>query len=163
MYSIFLEHVEKNFGSDWILFKALEKRIGIHHSGIPKYIQNEMINLFNKGNLLCLFSTTTITEGVNTTAKNLIITSVKKGIKSLKQFDAKNIAGRAGRFNVHYSGNVIDLTEEFEAVIESQQDKIEHKNYDNNRNKTDVDLEVTLDEFLTDDDKNFKAEINKLK
>lgn len=163
LYSIFLEHVEKNFSSDWILFKALEKRIGIHHSGIPKYIQNEMINLFNKGELLCLFSTTTITEGVNTTAKNLIITSVKKGIKSLKQFDAKNIAGRAGRFNVHYSGNVIDLTEEFEAVIESQQDKIEHKNYDNNRNKTDVDLEVTLDEFLTDDDKNFKAEINKAK
>ena len=93
------------------------------------------------------FSTTTITEGVNTTAKNLIVTAIKKGKKRLKQFDAKNIAGRAGRFNVHYSGNVIDLTKQFETLINSQQAEIEHKNYDNRHNKTDIDLEVTLDEF----------------
>ena len=163
LFSIFLKHIEKKFGSDWILYKALEKRIGIHHAGIPKYLQNEIINLFNSGQLLCLFSTTTITEGVNTTAKNLIVTAVKKGRKPLKQFDAKNIAGRSGRFNVHYSGNVIDLTKEFETIINSQQDEIEHKNYDNYHNKTDIDLEVTLDEFLTDDDKRFKDEINKAK
>lgn len=78
LFSIFLKHIEKKFGSDWILYKALEKRIGIHHAGIPKYLQNEIINLFNSGELLCLFSTTTITEGVNTTAKNLIVTAVKK-------------------------------------------------------------------------------------
>lgn len=163
LFSIFLKHIEKKFGSDWILYKALEKRIGIHHAGIPKYLQNEIINLFNSGELLCLFSTTTITEGVNTTAKNLIVTAVKKGRKPLKQFDAKNIAGRSGRFNVHYSGNVIDLTKEFETIINSQQDEIEHKNYDNYHNKTDIDFEVTLDEFLTDDDKRFKDEINKAK
>lgn len=163
LFSIFLKHIEKKFGSDWILYKALEKRIGIHHAGIPKYLQNEIINLFNSGELLCLFSTTTITEGVNTTAKNLIVTAVKKGRKPLKQFDAKNIAGRSGRFNVHYSGNVIDLTKEFETIINSQQDEIEHKNYDNYHNKTDIDLEVTLDEFLTDDDKRFKDEISKAK
>lgn len=163
LFSIFLKHIEKKFGSDWVLYKALEKRIGLHHAGIPKYLQNEIINLFNSGELLCLFSTTTITEGVNTTAKNLIVTSVKKGRKPLKQFDAKNIAGRSGRFNVHYSGNVIDLTKEFETIINSQQDKIEHKNYDNYHNKTDIDLEVTLDEFLTDDDRKFKDEINEAK
>ncbi len=163
LFSIFLKHIEKKFGSDWILYKALEKRIGLHHAGIPKYLQNEIINLFNSGELLCLFSTTTITEGVNTTAKNLIVTAVKKGRKPLKQFDAKNIAGRSGRFNVHYSGNVIDLTKEFEIIINSQQDEIEHKNYDNYHNKTDIDLEVTLDEFLTNDDKRFKDEINKAK
>lgn len=160
LFSIFLDHVGKTFGYDWILYRALEKRIGIHHAGVPKYIQNELINLFNKGDLQCLFSTTTITEGVNTTAKNLIVTAIKKGKKRLKQFDAKNIAGRAGRFNVHYSGNVIDLTKQFEALINSQQAEIEHKNYDNRHNKTDIDLEVTLDEFLTDDDRKFKDEIN---
>lgn len=78
LFSIFLKHIEEKFGSDWILYKALEKRIGLHHAGIPKYLQNEIINLFNSGQLLCLFSTTTITEGVNTTAKNLIVTAVKK-------------------------------------------------------------------------------------
>jgi helicase C-terminal domain protein len=163
LFSIFLKHIEKKYGSDWILYKALEKRIGLHHAGIPKYLQNEIINLFNSGELLCLFSTTTITEGVNTTAKNLIVTAVKKGRKPLKQFDAKNIAGRSGRFNVHYSGNVIDLTKQFETLINSQQAEIEHKNYDNRHNKTDIDLEVTLDEFLTDDDRKFKDEINEAK
>lgn len=68
-YEIFLNHLEHTFGNDWIVLKALKGRIGIHHSLIPKYIQKEIINLFNEGTLLCLFSTTTITEGVNTSAK----------------------------------------------------------------------------------------------
>lgn len=163
IFNIFLEHIEKIFGQDWIVYKALKNKIGIHNSSIPKYIQKEIINLFNQGILFCLFSTTTITEGVNTTAKNLIVTSIRKGNKPLKQFDAKNIAGRAGRFNSHYSGNVIDLTKKFETLIDSVQDSIEHRNYDENRNKTDIDLEVTLDEFLTRDDRVLKEEIESLK
>ncbi|MEE3699418.1 helicase, partial [Streptococcus uberis] len=113
--------------------------------------------------LICLFSTTTITEGVNTTAKNIIITSIKKGKKDLKQFDAKNIAGRAGRFNIHYSGNVLDLTKDFEEIIGSQQETIEHKNYDINRNKNDVDLEVTAEVYMNKDDKELKDSIDREK
>ncbi|MEE3699436.1 helicase, partial [Streptococcus uberis] len=30
LYIIFLEHIESKFGSDWILYKALKNRIGIH-------------------------------------------------------------------------------------------------------------------------------------
>src|SRR5690606_42080798 len=64
--------------------------IGIHHGTIPKYIQREIINFFNQGVIKCIFSTTTITEGVNTTAKNMIIISHKKGSKDLKRFDILN-------------------------------------------------------------------------
>ncbi len=78
VYEIFLEHLQNTFGDDWIVLKALKGRIGIHHSLVPKYIQKEIISLFNCGALICLFSTTTITEGVNTSAKNIIITSGKK-------------------------------------------------------------------------------------
>ena len=46
-YEIFLNHLEHTFGNDWIVLKALKGRIGIHHSLIPKYIQKEIINLFN--------------------------------------------------------------------------------------------------------------------
>ena len=93
----------------------------------------------------------------------MIVTSVRKGDKPLKQFDAKNIAGRAGRFNNHYSGNVIDLTKNFETIVDSVQDSIEHKNYDKKRNKNDIDLEVTLDDFLTDDDRVLKEKVENLK
>lgn len=149
-YEIFLNHLEHTFGDDWIVLKALKSRIGIHHSLIPKYIQKEIINLFNSGALLCLFSTTTITEGVNTSAKNIIIASNKKGAKPLRQFDAKNIAGRAGRFKQHYSGRVIDLNNGFENIVNGQPEILEHKNYDVNSVKTDVDYQITKNQYLSE-------------
>lgn len=148
-YRIFLSHLQHTFGDDWIVLEALRGRIGIHHSLIPKYIQKEIINLFNSGVLLCLFSTTTITEGVNTSAKNIIIASNRKGIKPLRQFDAKNIAGRAGRFYQHYSGRVIDLGNDFEDIVNGQPEVLEHKNYDINSPKTDVDYQITKDAYLS--------------
>ena len=158
-YEIFLNHLEHTFGNDWIVLKALRGRIGIHHSLIPKYIQKEIINLFNEGSLLCLFSTTTITEGVNTSAKNIIITSNKKGIKPLRQFDAKNIAGRAGRFYQHYSGRVIDLNNNFEEIVNGQPEILEHKNYDITFPKTDVDYQITKDKYLSEVERQDKEDI----
>ena len=152
IFTAFIEHLEETFGDDWIVVKALKGRVGIHHSLIPKYIQKEIINLFNYGALICLFSTTTITEGVNTTAKNVIITSGKKGTKPLKQFDAKNIAGRAGRFQQHYSGRVIDLDNGFEEIVNGQQEALEHKNYDVQSTKTDVDYQITKEQYLSEND-----------
>ena len=158
-YEMFLNHLEHTFGDDWIVLKALKGRIGIHHSLIPKYIQKEIINLFNEGALLCLFSTTTITEGVNTSAKNIIIASNKKGIKPLRQFDAKNIAGRAGRFHQHYSGRVIDLNNGFENIVNGQPEILEHKNYDAQATKTDVDYQITKDQYLSESERQEKAAI----
>lgn len=158
-YEIFLNHLEQTFGNDWIVLKALKGRIGIHHSLIPKYIQKEIINLFNDGALLCLFSTTTITEGVNTSAKNIIITSNKKGLKPLRQFDAKNIAGRAGRFYQHYSGRVIDLNNNFEEIVNGQPEILEHKNYDITFSKTDVDYQITKDKYLSEVERQDKEDI----
>lgn len=149
LYKIFVEHLERTYGEEWIVVVALKARIDIHHGLIPKYIQKEIINLFGRGQLVCLFSTTTITEGVNTPAKNIIITSLKKGKKDLKQFDAKNIAGRAGRFGKHYSGRIIDISSGFVDIIKSDNEKLKHKNYDVNSQKSDVDYQITKDEFLS--------------
>ena len=158
-YEMFLDHLGHTFGNDWIVLEALKGRIGIHHSLIPKYIQKEIINLFNTGVLLCLFSTTTITEGVNTSAKNIIITSNKKGIKPLRQFDAKNIAGRAGRFHQHYSGRVIDLNNGFESIVNGKPEILEHKNYDVQATKTDVDYQITKEQYLSESERQEKADI----
>jgi len=152
VFSDFINHLEQTFGSDWIVVNALKNHIGIHHSLIPKYIQKEIISLFNQGALVCLFSTTTITEGVNTTAKNMIVTSVKKGTKPLKQFDAKNIAGRAGRFFQHYIGRVISVDNNFIDIINGKEDTLKHKNYDEQSQKTDVDYLITKDQYLSKHD-----------
>lgn len=161
-YNDFILHLELVFGSDWVVVKALKNNIGIHHSLIPKYIQKEIISLFNRGIILCLFTTTTITEGVNTTAKNMVVTSVKKGSKPLKQFDAKNIAGRAGRFLQHYVGRVISVDNNFIEIIEGDGDTLNHKNYDEQSQKTDVDYQITKDKYLSEQDLTEKQRIEAL-
>lgn len=151
-YADFIFHIEKNFAENWVLVDALKKGIGIHHSLIPKFIQKEIIKLFNNGELHTLFSTTTITEGVNTSAKNLVVLHSKKGDKDLKKFDAKNIAGRAGRFLYHFSGRVIVLENDFMQIIDSAPQGIKHKNYDVNAPKDEIDFFYSADEFLNEKD-----------
>lgn len=159
IYRMFVEHLENTYSAEWIIVKALKYGIGIHHGLVPKYIQKEIINLFNRGVLLYLISTTTITEGVNTSAKNIIITSSKKGKKNLKPFDAKNIAGRAGRFLQHFSGRVIIIGNNFNEILTSKEDELQHKNYDIDSKKTDVDYTITSDKYLSKDDSEKKDEI----
>lgn len=159
-----IEHISKKYHKDWIVLRALKNGIGIHHGSVPKYIQKEIINLFNEdqGGLFALISTTTITEGVNTNAKNLIVLSGKKGLKDLKKFDAKNIIGRAGRFNKHFTGRVIILrSNDFENILKLDDESIKHKNYDENTPKNDIDVEITNDIFLTQENIDKKNELLK--
>lgn len=152
-YKDFITHISRSFNRDWTLIEALKRGIGIHHGLIPKYLQKEIVALFNKNQLKVLISTTTITEGVNTSAKNLIVLHSKKGNKELKKFDAMNIAGRAGRFLFHYSGRVIVLKNDFMKAINSEAEGIKHKNYDLESPKDEIDLYYTTDEFLNSEDK----------
>lgn len=161
-YTDFISHVTENFNREWIVIEALKNGIGIHHGLVPKYLQKEIVSLFNKNLLRVLISTTTITEGVNTSAKNLIVLHHKKGTKMLKKFDAKNIAGRAGRFLFHYSGRVIVLQNDFMKAINSDAEGIKHKNYDLNAPKDEIDLFYTGDEFLKNEDKQRKENIRTL-
>lgn len=147
-YRPFTDHIAQFFETDWVIHNALLHGIGIHHGLVPKYIQKEIISLFNQGRLRVLLSTTTITEGVNTSAKNLIVLHNKKGDKALKKFDAKNIAGRAGRFLYHYAGRVLVLKNNFMEAINAAPDPIKHKNYDLDAPKDEIDIYYTPEPFL---------------
>lgn len=161
-YSDFLTHITDNFNSEWTVIEALKHGVGIHHGLVPKYLQKEIVSLFNRNLLRVLISTTTITEGVNTSAKNLVVLHHKKGNKDLKKFDAKNIAGRAGRFLYHYSGRVIVLKNDFMKAINSDAEGIKHKNYDLSAPKDEIDLFITKDEFLKSEDQQRKLDIKAL-
>ena len=134
--SLLIRHLSNLFGGkgkDWIVTKAIKYGIGIHHGLVPKYIQNEIIRLFNVGLLKVVIATTTITEGVNTSAKNIIVLSHKKGKKLLKKFDAQNIEGRAGRFLKHYRGRVFIVEKEFNKIMQGEDNTINHKHFDKKR------------------------------
>jgi hypothetical protein len=63
-----------------------------------------------------LFCTSTLIEGVNTSAKNVILFDKKKGPKPIDYFDYRNIAGRSGRMKRHFIGNVIKFEPEPEQI-----------------------------------------------
>ncbi len=90
----------------WSLYKCLVAGVGIHHGGLPRYIQKEIISLFNRGDLQVLFCTSTIIEGVNTEARNIIVLDSSSGKGKLDSFTLKNIKGRAGRYYHHSVGRV---------------------------------------------------------
>jgi len=84
--------------------------IGIHDGTLPKHITSSIINYFNQGKIKFIFCTSTIIEGVNTSAKNVIYFDCYKGNKrNIDYFDYSNIKGRAGRMMQHYTGKVYNF------------------------------------------------------
>src|SRR6185312_8571095 len=104
-----IDYISENISENWSLVECLKAGIAFHHGSLPKYIQTEIIDLFNSGELDAIVCTSTIIEGVNTTAKNVIIYDQYKGPDELTGFDVKNIKGRAGRFLSHFIGNIYSL------------------------------------------------------
>lgn len=92
-----------------MLLKALKYGIGIHDGALQKHITNSIIDYFNQGKLRYLFCTSTIIEGVNTSAKNVVYFDKKKGPNDVDYFDYSNIKGRAGRMMEHYIGRVYNF------------------------------------------------------
>lgn len=120
----FIDHIRREYDIDnsvneWSLIKVLENGFGIHHGQLPKYIQREILDQFNKGVFPLLFCTSTIVEGVNTDAKNMIILNASKGRKHLSAFDIKNIKGRAGRYHHCFVGRVYYASRELAKLEES--------------------------------------------
>lgn len=125
----FIKHLRKKYNVKfarsqdssmyWSLIQALENGIGIHHGKFPKYVQNEVLRLFNDGDFDYLFCTSTIIEGVNTNAKNVVIINNSVGNTSMTAFALKNIKGRAGRYYHHSMGRVF-YTDSKQRQIENE-------------------------------------------
>lgn len=106
----FIEWAKEEIHEEWCLITALERGYLIHNGQIPigtrlfQLDYYEQSNVYNR--LLC---TSTLLEGVNTTAKNIIITKPSrmsnKAGDSFSAFDFFNLVGRTGRLNQHYIGN----------------------------------------------------------
>lgn len=98
-----IEWISNNISARWSINNILKYGIGIHDAALPKHITTTIIDYFNDNRLKYLFCTSTIIEGVNTSAKNIIYYDAKKGKDiPIDYFDYSNIKGRAGRMMEHY-------------------------------------------------------------
>ena len=104
-----IEWIKQNIYPQWMLVKALEFGIGIHDGALQKHITTSIIEYFNQGKIRFLFCTSTIIEGVNTSAKNVVYFDNKKGPREIDYFDYSNIKGRAGRLMEHYVGRIFNF------------------------------------------------------
>ncbi len=102
----------ENFHHDWSLVEGIKHGIAYHHSQLPRAVASLIVDYFNKSNINIIICTSTLIEGVNTNAKNIIIYDdcITKKTK-LDMFTFNNIAGRSGRMFEHFVGNVYILGE----------------------------------------------------
>lgn len=104
-----IEWINKNISPEWSLAKELQYGVAIHDGSLQKHMGASIIKYFNEGHLKCIFCTSTIIEGVNTSAKNVILFDEKKGGSEIDFFDYSNIKGRSGRMMEHYVGRIFNF------------------------------------------------------
>ncbi|KJL28312.1 DEAD/DEAH box helicase [Microbacterium oxydans] len=99
------------FHEEWTLAKALRQGIGIHHGKLPRALGHHMVRLFEEGRLPYLIVTSTLIEGVNTSARNIVIVDPTVSTSKYDRFTFNNISGRSGRMSKHFVGRVIVFNE----------------------------------------------------
>ncbi|MDO9427852.1 MAG: DEAD/DEAH box helicase [Methylobacterium sp.] len=104
-----VDWLEQEFPEEWVVTKALRHGIGIHHGNVPRAIQQYMIRCFERRIIRFLICTSTIIEGVNTIAENVIIYDRRLKTGNIDYFTFRNIAGRAGRMRHWFVGKVFVL------------------------------------------------------
>lgn len=101
--------ISKHYHPEWNVAKAISLGIGIHHGGVPRALQQYIVKLFNEGIIKRIICTSTMIEGVNTSAENVIIYDRRLNTSTIDYFTYKNISGRAGRMNKYFIGKVFML------------------------------------------------------
>ena len=111
--SEFADWLRQNYHPDWNLPKFLDGGIAVHHGALPRSVAYQVLRKFNDGAIRFLLCTSTIIEGVNTAAKNIIIYDNRiANQKSFDLFTFNNIRGRAGRMFRYFVGRVFVLNYE---------------------------------------------------
>lgn len=95
-------------GDNFILLSLLNKRIGVHHAGLPDEIRYLMEWLMENNKLKVLVATTTIAQGINFPVSTVLMASYSYPFKNMPSRDFWNLAGRAGRTN-HSSIGLIGI------------------------------------------------------
>lgn len=99
-----------NYSQNWSLAYLSKKGIGVHNGRLHRSLSQIQIRLFEEEHGLdCMISTSSIIEGVNTSAQNVVLWSNKNGTAKINDFTYKNIIGRGGRMFRHFVGDIFIL------------------------------------------------------
>ena len=147
MLNEFISWGKREIHPQWSIVKALEKGFLVHHGQLPLGIRMLELALFNSNhsNFTRLICTSTLLEGVNTTAKNIIITKPHRGYnKEFDAFDFYNLVGRTGRLYQHYLGIAHYIKSPTDPVYEKSQAL---KSIEFELTDTSVDMDINFGDY----------------
>lgn len=108
----FSEWLSENYSFNWSLTNLVKRGTGVHNGRLHRSLSQIQVKLFEEPNgLNNIISTSSIIEGVNTSAQNVVIWHNRNGGSPLNDFTYKNIIGRGGRMFKHFIGQIHLLEE----------------------------------------------------
>lgn len=111
--------IAHNYHAEWPVAHGNEHGIAIHHGRLPRSLGQLFVHLFNANEIKVLICTSTLIEGVNTSAANVFVYDKKIARDDFDFFSFANIRGRVGRMMRHFVGNAF-LYHEPPLEIETQ-------------------------------------------
>lgn len=108
----FDDWIKINYGPEYSLRDMIQRGFGIHNGQLHRSLSQLQVKLFEEQvGIDRIISTSSIIEGVNTQAENVILWSTKNGNSQIDYFTYSNISGRAGRMFRYFVGKVYLLEE----------------------------------------------------
>jgi len=94
------------------LIEFIRKGIGLHYGPMPIGLRRLMVELFESKAINYIICTSTLLEGVNLPAKNIVIVSdIYNNKQKHNHLSFSNLIGRAGRITYGLSGNIYCISD----------------------------------------------------
>lgn len=105
--------IESDIHIDYYLASLIRKGIAYHVGYLPLHVRTKIEELYRDKKIKVVFCTSTIIEGVNLPADNLIAISCNMGASgTMTAVEFKNMLGRVGRIKYNLYGNVFIIRQE---------------------------------------------------
>lgn len=107
-----INYIEKNLGPEFEYIDFLKNGIAVHFSEIDSYIRRQVEIIFNEEeDIKVMICTSTLLQGVNLNAQNLIMIYGKKfsSIGNV-EIDYRNLIGRSARLGINIQGNIYNIS-----------------------------------------------------
>ena len=103
---LFIEFIKTEIHPEYPLVTCLGKSVAFHYGYMPSIVRSGVEALFKDGKIKYICCTSTLLQGVNLPAKNILIDDPKSGDKPMSRPDFLNLSGRAGRLLKEFHGNI---------------------------------------------------------
>lgn len=102
-----VDFIKTHVHSEYYLLDYLNHGIGYHYGKMPHFVRLVVKSLYENKEIDTLCCTSTLIEGVNLPAKNIVLFSPRLGKRIIMdRSSVNNIAGRAGRLSKDYYGDI---------------------------------------------------------